>query len=35
MLEGIEVVLKKRDSGEQVGLLHVVDFMLENDNEEV
>ncbi|EOH8750062.1 ATP-binding protein [Enterococcus faecalis] len=35
MLEGIEVVLKKRDHGERVGLLHVVDFMLENTNEEV
>ncbi|MDK8252457.1 ATP-binding protein, partial [Enterococcus faecalis] len=35
MLEGIETVLKRRDQGERIGLLHVVDFMLESPHEEV
>ncbi|EAC4461050.1 DUF87 domain-containing protein [Listeria monocytogenes] len=35
MLEGIETVLKRRDQGERIGLLHVVDFMLESTHEEV
>jgi hypothetical protein len=35
MLDGIEEVLKERDKGKRVGLLHVVDTMLKNTNEEV
>lgn len=35
MLNGIEALLKRRESGEKVGLLHVVDDMLTNENEEV
>lgn len=35
MLDGIEAVLKRRDKGERVGMLHVVDLMLASENEDV
>lgn len=35
MLEGIDTVLRRKDKGEKVGLLHVVEFMLKSTHEEV